>query len=260
MPVFLVVLAVACNNAQPEKKTSAGMVFVFNDETSVDDYVYASYIPLENLKKSKAKLVSGEYVRYHKANSKADSAIIFSRKYIRDLCLQSRCIREKIYDAEYGFVWEYRFPEAEFGFYRDCYDKLFVYSWKEVDGDVWTINATEDGSTVSDVESALWGFYEYLDDSVEVDSGYIPAWDIIRSYYNNSPVVGIKQGDSCIVYMVPNGELTFVRSIGENGWNTFSKVLFQHNLIDKDPDLRLLERIFMDELRKIWVSDGDFAE
>ena len=69
MPVFLVVLAVACDNAeQPKQKTSAGMVFVFNADTSVsvDDYVYASYIPLENLKKSKAKLVSGEYVRYHK--------------------------------------------------------------------------------------------------------------------------------------------------------------------------------------------------
>ena len=274
IPFFLIF--VACNNAEKvEEKTCQTasfkrMEFVFNgSDTCVNDYTYAKYIPIEDVK-STSKYATAKYVRYHDEDS---TAIIFTREYIRNLCLHSSCFCRERYDSIYGSIWEYYFPEVDLGFYRETCEGLFVYSWINFDSQTWFSDNCDGITVTSDIETVLFNEYEYLDDLVNasvniykydekegiqldyVKNVNISVWDIIRCFYND-PLCGIKKND---IIAYSNENLTFIRPIGSDGWNNLSRVLFNGYTIEDEKSLELIKNIFMDELKKISVCDDVFV-
>lgn len=271
-------LFIACNNTNKTEENNDVdskspyeiMEFVFNNsDTCVDDYIYAKYIPIEKVE-SKSKFITAKYVRYHDNDS---TAIVFTREYIRNLCLSSSCFSRERYDSIYGSIWEYYFPEADLGFYRETCEGLFVYSWINFDSQIWFSDISDGITVTSDIESVLFNEYEYLDDLVNASVNIykhdektgvqldhvkyvnIPVWDIIRCFYKN-PLYGIKKND---IIAYSNEELTFIRPIGSDGWNNLSRVLFNGYTIEDEKSIELIKSIFMDELKKISVSDDVFV-
>ena len=67
---------------------------------------------------------------------------------------------------------------------------------------------------------------------------------------------GIKR-DNTIIYKNEPG-LTFVRSIGDDGWNHLQSVYFGSYVFNSPEALEKLEQAFMSKLKKISVRDDIF--
>lgn len=267
---------VACNNENNKKTDYEQYVqneFVFNGrDTCVYDFTYGKYIPSVQID-STSNLATAKYVRYHDYDT---TAIIFSKNYIVNLCLSSRCVMQEKQDTIFGYgkVKEIYFPEAYLGFAYDEFEEMIVYSFINFADDLWFTDISTDGlSVTSDVETALWNYLPFASDSVlatvkiynlDEKNGVqldhtknieLAVWDLMRSFFQY-PMYGIKK-DNFIVYS--NEHITFVRPYGPEGWNNLSSVFFYGYTIEDETSLELLKTLFMNELKKIPVTDDVFV-
>ena len=285
--IFLVLVTMAmfssCDfnrNEKQETNTYVNKVFVFDgSDTVVDGFTYVKYIPIDQVT-PESKLITADYVRYHDSDT---TGIVFTKDYIRNLCLSSRCVYHELQDSIYGLVREIYFPEAYLGFVYDEWEEMICYSFINFADDLW-YSDLEDGITVtSDVETVLLGFLPYVSDSVQgfvniyryneqseskvevdhVKTAYLNVWDIIRCFHNYGMYDGLKKYDEneknyFVVYMNENG-LSFIKSIEPNNQHLKS-VHFAGYCIEDSTSLKLLESCFMDELNELPVRDDDFIE
>lgn len=274
--LIMVVLSIcACGpkTENSDESSNTSNYFIFNDgDTCVYEFAYGRYIPVDK-NDSVVRYVSSEYVRYHNDDS---VSLIFTKDYIRKLCLNSRCITEIKEDTIFGFgkVREMYFPEAYIGFAYDEWEEMIVYSFINFGDDIWYTDILADGITVtSDAESAIWDLLPYVTDSINasieiyvydeisepkldsVKNTYINFWDVIRNFYQYPISTGIKT-DNFIVYMNGAG-LKLIKST-ESDHLCFA--YFSEYTINDSLALCEIEDCFMDKLNELPMRDGNFIE
>lgn len=234
-------------------------VYVSND-TCIDEYTYGKFIP--STKVGSSILVDGNYVCFNDDDS---CAVIFSPKYIWEMCLNSKCVFSKISSEDSCEFTEFTFPGANLGFLKDC-DEFIVYAWIYFQDKYWY---SYDDYIFYNIGNAMDKVLEYLDDSIIVhkndnylqfrDIPYrynylpsynsynwtksIPLWDIVRSFYSHPMSEGIIK-DNFISYTNEVG-LTFLYN------NQRIIRVFTPEFTVADFEIYKLENILLYDLKKI---------
>lgn len=218
-------------------------VYVSND-TCIDGYTYGKYIPYTKVGSS--ILVNGNYVCFNDDTS----AVIFSPKYIWEMCLNSECTFSKVSNEDSCEFTKFIFPEANLGFLKDC-DEFIVYAWIDFQDRYWF---SYDDYIFYNIGNAMDKVLEYLDDSIIVyknDNNLpshncttsVPLWDVVRSFYSHPMVEGIIK-DNFISYTNEVG-LTFLYN------NQHIIRVFTPKFTVADFELYKLENILLYDLNKI---------